>query len=733
MGMMNARIATALFLTAALAAPTGAATFLLPVETPPALDAWGLAPTRMGEPSASASTDLALDVQRRALTLGAAGDINADGVDDLILQSVDLNNGFTLVQAVSGASLDAGADAATAFQKTIWQLAPNQGSVLGLVGDLDGDGVADMVISQAISQGAAEMQSTAEASYGTVEAQGAILFQALDGATASGSFGVELATSFQSQAAGLAELGLQKASQTTGHVQPTGTGALHQIETQVESAQASLLQDLPLDALTSVEADAVITVLDATGNVRGQIALEEPGVNPLQIAAPDLDMDGLTDTVLLEVQKAGPAQEASALVPTVTSYTGAAVDMAWETQLDPFSGLPLLVPDVGDLNGDGHVELAFHAISQVPGNDPSGTVLTILDGASGEVMAQTESAEGLLMAAPLGGSVNGDATADVLLLEGTASAITSVSVATESLEMLWTVPIPDNAVPLNLIRDPFTDAAQGLTDLTGDGVPDLAVANGVTAGPLASDLSATLADEELVIEVFGGVDGETVWSKTLPSVLAIREIAGGAAGGSASAIAVIEGASTDTLDSGLHTVSGTSLLLLRATDGAEIFRLPLLEADVIEQLSASGDFALTASIEAAGDVDADGVTDLAVRVESVLAHAASVPVHQIQSQLVAATDMAVDQVHLVSGASGEVLQSDLETSNAVRAQHTTSGNSSQVEADAELQATMAPGDVEELEAYGTDSVGGDEVGAPSVGVVTLLVAIALLGALRRRN
>lgn len=713
--MRSARLICTLLLASTLVVPATGAALLLPIEQPEALAPWGLHADTLPSPGAQATADLSMDIARKALTLSAAGDIDADGVDDLILQTMDLRNGFTLVEAVSGNVLGS----AAGFHDTMWTVVPDQGSITGIVGDLTGDGIPDMVVTQVLNQGTAQMNGVSEAALTTADQYGRVLFQAVDGASATATLDVGIDTALHTQAAGVAQLGLQRVTQTTGMVQATGTGALLQIEQQIESTQASLLQQLPLDALSSVEAEAVLKVLDAQGKVRGTITLDDPGVNPLLAAAQDLDMDGLPETVLMEVQKLNPTEQASTIIPVISSYAGATVALDWEVTMDPLAGLPLLVPNVGDLNGDGVLELAYHAISATPGSDPSGTVLTILDGATGQALATAEVADGLLIAAPLGGSISGKVAADVLLLEGTVDAITSVAVAGSNLQTIWSIDIPANAIPLNLVTDPFTGAVQGLQDLTGDGVPDLAIAKGIVAGgPLSGDVLVQATGQDVVLEVYSGIDGTLVWSKDLGSAIALEAVQGLTTDGSA-AFAAIVAQGTDTLENGLHKVDSVSLLILQAVDGAGVLELPLLEADVIAGLGE--DVAVSVHVEAAGDVNGDGVTDLLVRVEAVIADTADAVVHEVQGQAIAATEQAVDQVYVVSGATGEVLDAAMETSQAAIDN-----------VGAILEDVLSTGAVLQLEAYGGVAAPGS-VDTPALGPLAALSVALAVALIRRRQ
>lgn len=707
--MTPIRTPLVLLLASALLVPSASATLLLPVEQPDALGPWGL--QQRQAPGADASAGFAMDVARQALIVTAAGDLDADGVDDLILQSVDLQNGFTTLQAVSGA----------APQQVLWSLAPNLGSIPQVVGDLDGDQVTDLVLGQTIDQASSQVQEVGSAAAGTAEAQGAFLFQTLSGASAAGSFGVQLATSTHVTGADLGvvemlQAGGQHVEQTTGFVQASGTGALHQVEQTVQTTQASLLQALPLHRLTQVEADAVLSVLSATGAVRGQIPLQDPGVNPLMIAGPDLDLDGLADTAIMQIQKVSPVQEASTIVPTISTYTGATVDLAWEATMDPLAGLPLLVPDVGDLNGDGTLELAYHAIEAVPGSDPSGTALTILDGATGEVMGTAQAATGLLIAAPLGGDITGDAQAELLLLEGTVEAITHVAVAGADLEPIWGIDIPADVAPLNLVKDPFTGAVEGLSDLTGDGVPDLAVATASTVGPLQSNGTASAGGQGFELTLYNGLDGSVVWSTAKDAVLAAQAVPGMVQNGSAGvAMVVAEGGQV--LENGLQEATGASLLLLQAVDGAEILRLPLVDAEVLASLGDS--LALQATVQAAGDLDTDGVEDVIVRLQTVVDDAQTAVV-SVQGEAMAASERAFDQVYAVSGRTGEVLQQDIAAS-------------AELSAELGLNGTLPVGDVEPLEAYAAQSVEPGANGTPALGVPAVLAAVALALVLVRRR
>jgi hypothetical protein len=635
--------------------PSTQAAMLLPVDQPDAVEPWGLTqesirsygPDLTG--AGSGSADFALGIDRTALLLDAAGDIDVDGNADLVLQSLDLNGGFATVQAIGGAELNSklgrGLDASSyADGSLLWTLTPNQGSLVDVVGDVDGDMVADFVVSQGIGS---EVRGSGTAT-GTADGySGANLYQLMSGSDIAGQFGVQLANSIQSTA------GSSQTQSDFGAVMATGADSVHQVETTTTTTSTASSSALPVlgetlaaNGLASVSSDAKITILNAAGEVQGVINLDAEGgadeILPLAVVAPDTDLNGQADTAVLMVTKVG---ETGAFTATVQSYldgsmsANGATDADWVFNFDPngdgeltnadqFTGSPFLVSDIGDVNADGYADMAFHALvtPDVASNGDLESALVILSGADGaELSSATTAAGQLLVASPLGGSIDGDAAAEFLVLSGadlnTIDTVSVVSSASGHMETLWSIDVPADAAPVNLVADAYTGASAGLSDLNGDGVVDLALASGFLASAFSGSTSADAAAqatgelEATHLDVFSGVDGELLYTLDLTSQTDAANDAN--VDFAAAAVAQAEDDASAQFDADAGSASDASASGADAQAQAEAHAADAAEAADSTALDLAMIYSLTADAqaqaEAAGsaDADADAAADAA--------------------------------------------------------------------------------------------------------------------------
>lgn len=713
----------ALALTTLALAPSGHAFAFEAAPETPVSSPW--LPAAHPSPSPG-STDLG--VERALVLLEGIGDVDGDGVDDVLQQVIDLDGGDVLYQAISGASLRgdilAGATAggASGSAEVLWSVSPEAGSALSTVGDLDADGVLDpMVVTETVGMAEGTAQSAAGAHVQDVQSAGQVAFQALGGASADTQTFLDLAleVSSDTQGAGadlLEQAGAQAQSTTrqVGHLQATGQGALAQVEQTVEQRQASLVdqvQGLVGQSATHLEVDSTIQLLDLTGRVQGEIELVAENVNPAALEFADLDLDGVPDAVLLEVEKVSQIEEHPVLDPVVRAYNGADAEALWEVAMERLQGVPMVIPELGDVNADGKVDLGYLAIDTSAGlADPSST-FQILSGLDGEVLAEAASADGIMAAVPFG-QVDASNGAELLRYELNADGSAQLALTGADLEPVWELDLPTDAVPLNAVENPFTGHLTGFSDWTGDAVADVVVATGgaVQGAAAGTELGVTVA-------VHSGVDGALVWEQTFEQAVGVAALAD-LSGTGAQDLAVLQATGQATqLANGLTEAEGLDLTLLQGEDGQGVWRLPVL-ADAGASANATLDAqSFYATVDAVGDVDGDGVQDLVLRIEHVLEGAADVDLKQVNGELVAATEAAVGHVYTISGRSGTSL----------------SGQTDELASDMPAVPLRDLSDVQPLDAYQGGSE-DDERGVPGFGLVAFVAALgAALAALRRRR
>lgn len=643
----------------------------------------------------------------------ALGDVNADGVRDVLLETFDPQTLTSSAVALAG----------PAFDKVLWAVPSQASQVVQTVSDLTGDGVIDpSTVTTTVQRAVDQTQGAAGAGVRTVDDASQLATRALDGATGNPllTAGVQeglSATQAALAASSSATAGAGQATAMLGMVAATGVGTVRSLQETVTSTGGGLLSGLPVPGVplpiplpttaTQIEHDLVLKVMDAAGQVHGTIEVGSKTLDALEAAAPDLNLDGVSDTVLLLANKTSVVDEVPVLVPEVAGYAGLATMPVFHAVLPALRGVPMLIPRLGDLNADGHADLGvlgMEAMAAASATSPveMGSVFTILSGADGKVLATLNAASGLAAAIPFGKvpGISGDA---LLRIDESDGGI-KVSVAGIDLQAKWSVDLPVGSAPLNALTDAATGELSGFADWTGDGVPD--VASGLTNA--AGQLQAT---------VYDGVTGAVAWTKTLDGVVAMVPV-GAVPGQLAPALAIVQSlpsTATGALASNATVHPGeTVLTLLHATDGLPIWTLPLVST--VQSAALPAATRVLATLTSLGDVTGDGIPDVSARLEFRSQGNASAQV-RVGDQVVSAGSDTVVQTLVVSGVDASTVLKKVD-------QNVTAGASFHM-------APLQPGAPQLFEKSAPETSSSKKAPAPEFALVLGLAGIAVLVARRR--
>jgi hypothetical protein len=457
--------------------------------------AWTLAPEpSAGQPSFAAwTTDLsptAIPGDAVAAIRGAAacalGDVTGDGIADIAV----------LAEAAGGA-VRLEARAGPDFEDVVWQLTTKLDRILTCAPDLDLDGTLDPIIR---TLGEAQGQAGAAADQAR-----SVVQQTLDGASGAALVGRVDTETVTGAAAG----GVGAAQQATSTLLPAAEGAVAILQASSSQALAGVPLPVPDGLPVPVPADLTVVasqavqldILDISGAVVATVEAAEAGVQPLALAP--VQLSGALPDIAVLSQVTGPVREAAGGVPELALYAADGT-LAWATQLPATTGVPMLVPNAGDLDLDGVGDLIVTTVSQ-PLETAPGAAYTVLSGVDGSILFTSGPAvTGLLAALPLGALPDGPALLEASLAEGATSLTLQALGATGSV--LWSVDVDRLAFPANEVLDPYTQDLLGFTDLTGDGFPDVAVASNLSGGAGG-----------LHLEAIDGVTGDLAWEADLPN------------------------------------------------------------------------------------------------------------------------------------------------------------------------------------------------------------------------
>ncbi len=648
----------------------------------------------------------------RANALGPQGRTHTYAVDVTWGDAVTLSG--TKYEEVGGlgtrALFDGTAVDQGAFAPGSQSLYPSFGARgMATIGDIDGDGIEDVAVGAPTAQGWGELVLVTLQADGTVKSTTAIGVPPLVPSPPPGVDGLNLNDGFGFSVAGLGDLdgdgGMELVVGAPGTRDSFGitSGAVWIVSLDASGAFLSASRidgdDLGLHSFANL-GQSVAPLGDVDGNGTFEVAVGAPGISQVYIlsldssggfslaaqmtspfgggfgqalAAPgDLDGDGVGDFAVGDGNR------------VVIGLLNADLSLKGYSDVFGGSGSPSFattLASIGDVDGDGHVDLGV-------GDPASPGILTVLslDGAGGVARATQLSVSGLPSASFFGGSLvslgdrDGDGSQEWLVgYRSSSNDVRVLSVPagldfggfrqTFTGDVLGGTQIDGSNLAGPGASDELGSAVAVLGDLDGDGVDDLAVgapgtadvghveqgavwvlrmnADGSVKASFEIDTGELgLADFERFgtsVEAIGDIDGDGVPDMAVGSLLAegeVRLVRLNADGSvkSATAIGAGQGGFTDPLAVGDHFGSaiasigdldgdGVRDLVVGADahDGTGAVWLLLMNADGtvksshgIENGIGGFDGALAlgdrfgAALTAPGDVDGDGIPDLAV-------------------------------------------------------------------------------------------------------------------------
>lgn len=666
-----------LLVTVVLLVPTAAAWSLAPQRTAPTdFAAWTteLAPSAFPDNPAGPVT---------AAVACALGDVTGDGVADLLVLVQDPAAGVQRLTALAGPG----------FEQVVWEKASSLTQVLRCAPDLDLDGTLDPILTTIA-------ETTGTATAGATDQATRQVQQVIDGASGAvllGRAAADTATGAATSAAGGAAGAAQEAASA---LLPAAAGAAAFLQTKATTALLPIPAGVPLpvDALTAtVTQSAQLQVLDAAGAVVATVQIDQAGVEVLAMTTLAL-AGGLPDVAVL-TRTLGPIQEVATGVPELALYAADGT-LSWATRLPASTGLPILIPQAGDLNLDGVGDLVVTTAQKGVETAPA-AAFWVLSGIDGEILFDSGAAvEGLMTAVPLGALPDGPAL--LRAASGTAGPL-ALSALDGAGSVLWSVEVDRLAQPVNAVLDSYTGELTGFTDLTGDAVPDVAVSIVTSAG--------------LSLQAIDGLTGAIAWSVEIADADRVVPVIAGAASQAAGLAGQVNVAAQAATGAVMEVQAGATAALLALGTSATAATVQLIDplTGAVQWVSTAavpmGAGLASLSAHAAGDLDGDGLQDLLVTA-NFNASASVMATRSLGSRSVAEGDgSSPGSVSAVSGDSGQTLYSTSGGSGGSGLQYETSS----------------------VPAAESDDEDGEGKGIPGPLPVSLVVALGLATLWRRRR
>ncbi len=387
-------------------------------------------------------------------SMAAAGDLDGDGVGDLWIGAPKADFGGANAGSVYALS---GASGAQLFRVD----GTLQGELLGrsvaAIGDLDGDGIADLLVGAPFNPGTAFFGGGVFALSGADGSQ----LHYLQGAESFGLLGMSVAA--------------------TGDVDGDG--------------MADFLAGAPTEDSNGTDAGSIYIYSGATGATLaqrvGSLAGDELG--SCVCGANDLDGDGLAD-YLGGAPFASTAGMTTGAVYAWSSQTGQPIFTVFGNSDGDSFGSTLA--NLGDLNADGKSDFAVGAPFDDLGGVDAGSV-TVISGANGAQLFQFVGVAGDLLGSSTAkaGDVDGDGTPDVLVggRGGQVARVHSGADGTLLLEL---------AAPVGSVV--WGSSVAGGFDIDGDGRTEVCIADELSA-PGGSVV--TFAEHSLLGNAYCSGDG----------------------------------------------------------------------------------------------------------------------------------------------------------------------------------------------------------------------------------
>lgn len=516
----------------------------LPLPADPAVLSSGLPRVALADAGFAAwSLDLGVSLGSAKDTVTASpapkslcplGDLNGDGFDDLLARFV--GHGNPRFEALAGPD----------FATVLWTAEPRDSRLMKCGADVTGDAAPDPVLVTLPEEPAGQPVESSSSQ---------VTLSPVDAAT-----GETLAdVSVEASTTEASVLGAAAGTSSSGDLLPSAPDTLIVVEstrTEAEAAGVGVTQD-------SVQ----VQVVNAAGQVQGTVELP-PGADSVAVAA----LPETTGAVAVLTERETVPVDGTAMgVPTITVADGEG-EVVWQRDEPATAGVPLLLPQAGDVDGDGHEDLIYASLPPATGEASSS--YEVLSGADGHPITASPPVDGSQAALPFGDADDQGGAEILVVHQETPDSPIDLSVVDAAGEAQWTVTVPDGSVPANAETDDNGNTA-GFSDLTGDGAPDAAVAIPVEGG--------------VEVVVIDGGSGEAAWEETFEGADSVEEVP--SSDGGSDLVVVDE--------------DGGTVSLVDGSSGSVVWWAQIEPSSnpVIE-------------VQRAGDVDGDGIGDLLVTVGS---------------------------------------------------------------------------------------------------------------------
>ncbi len=573
--------------------------------------------------------------ERFGSSIAPAGDVDGDGYDDVIV-GAPFHDGTVADEgrAVLYLGSPAGLEVTAAWSVLGAQDNAQFGSAVAGVGDLDGDGHADVAVGAPAFNGVFFASGRVFLFRGAADGPAAMADWTADGDTVFSSFGAAIAPIGDAGGDGHADFAVgAPTAGTTGKVhvfvgaagEPLagpvlgGPSGSEQFGATVATAgdvngdgYADLLVGDPLYADGELdEGGAFLFLGSANGLSTGmawQVESDEPNASfgAAVGTAGDVDGDGRSD-VIIGAPRAdnGQADEGRAF-----SYLGSTTPPGrvpgWEATGFSFGELFAGALDsAGDVNADGFSDVIVGAPFYAGGQSAEGRALVYLGSSEGLGAGAHWTFEPNLPVALAGrsvagvGDVNGDGYADVAVgapnVSGTLPASGRVYLF---LGPLVSGQAPDWHADGSISNGGFGLAISGAGDVNGDGLADLLIG---APGPIEGQPARGRA--ELYLGTHDGLAQTAAWSyegSTTVSRFGSAVASAGDVNGDGFGDVVIGAPTVAT-----ELIRGEVLLFLGSVDG--LSREPVWRAESSQSRSLFG-----SSVAGAGDIDGDGFSDVVI-------------------------------------------------------------------------------------------------------------------------
>jgi hypothetical protein len=565
----------------------------------PAAGALGLAE----EPEAAVASS-----GSRLVDLAPLGDVDGDGADDLaqITTRLTFDDEGGVEELKSTVTARSGRD----FSKALWTFEAPAGEAIVPMPDLDGDGVDDLAALRDSGSGSGSGTSAVVAYLYQIESDLSLDLTFLSGRTGAKIGTASMPSSFDytfgyvsAVAAGVFATDY-RFGYTFLHAPEPGSLGFSTMEQRYTWVYLfTLVAGRSVSASTE---DLAVRGVAVDGSALFDREFRDPVRTVSGHVVADLDGDGLVDAAVGDLlAPIEPLLGESVVRPTYTGFGKAGT--LWSVDRMPVLAAEGPHP-VGDLDGDGGEDLQVFELGA------TGIRTLVLSGKDGRTLADTGEQATLRGLVPFGDG-DGDGKRDALYVEIAPDAIT-VGLSGADMKPRWTAPFAMEDEPMGpgLARD------GGSIDFTGDGLPDLLVARGVEG---SIGMSYEYTDEggfrtasyepfSYTLQAFAGVDGRVAWSRDIASALPLHSCGDlDGRGGADLCIPLLEGPK-EQLAGGELSGATLRLLVVAGEDGTTLLDQVLRSPGTLP-IDAPG--WLTATALAAGDLDGDGSSEVAVRLQ----------------------------------------------------------------------------------------------------------------------